>query len=393
MQKLNLDKEIEFRKLKALELQKFRNKLENERRIQRLTIEETHQQLMKMRKEEMLKQQIIREGLRYKTLMEQKKIRKAEETAQMIESLKDAALKLSLKRENLKRKQKTEAAQLLSEVENTKREIETEKMVHRASIKSQKARGAALRHARLVTGRNKIKYLKIKAMKDILSAKLKAEEAIYKRKLEEHKKIKKLECDARKNIKKLRQEAIGLDKQSAEMLKKDPKLLHEKADEINVKRNLINSYRLKIHALEESEIKQHQRLSAIEHDTFNNRALTRLTKEAHLRKIARMRRVREFQRKLERVYEDRKKYLFKKRCVRFRKAFDKKIQAQQEERRKRKIAQIICGGKFVKKTQHRKCYDFIGGKYHKLVRSHGHHYGCPFEKRHGITKCQTLELP
>jgi len=120
----SLQNEINLRKLQDLELEKFKAQLEMERKMKRLTIAETQKQLLGLRKAEEVKREIVREGLKYKKLLEEKRMKEAEAKAKMIEDLKDKAVQLMLEKENLIRIRNTEAKQLGNEVATVKREID-----------------------------------------------------------------------------------------------------------------------------------------------------------------------------------------------------------------------------------------------------------------------------
>ncbi|EKE43036.1 hypothetical protein ENUP19_0041G0012 [Entamoeba nuttalli] len=395
-----MKKEMELRKMRALEFEKFRTEVEMERKMKRLTIEETQKQLLNLRKAEEIKREIVREGIRYKKLLEQQKMKKAEEKAKMIEDLKDKAVNLMLQKEDLNRKRKIEATELMNEVANAKKEIETNIKITKKGIQSRRERKAAIRTATIRSERTKMRYLKIKALKDILSKKLAAEERIYKKKLEEQKKIKALECKARGLVKRLSNIAKEYNKRSIEVIKKVKaekkallirKMLLEKADEINEKRSLINQFKLKIRQLEEQELKHQMQLSGVEKDILNQRTLAKIIRMKTMRERMRRKRILALKKNLRKMYLERRDMLWKKRCIRFRKTANMK---QNEELRKRKIARIICGKKYWKKQAPKKCYDFIGGKYHDLIHKPGKNiFRCPFEKYHGITKCDSIELP
>ncbi|ELP95257.1 coiled-coil domain containing protein, putative [Entamoeba invadens IP1] len=394
-----VNKEVEMRKLQQLELEKFNKELEVERKMKFLTIESTQRELFNMRKAEEIKREIVKQGIQYNKLLQEENLKKAEQKARMIEDLKDKAVTLMLQKEDFMRKRKIESAELKSEVMTAKREVaEAEKLAKKA-IRSRRIRRVALRNAQIKARRTQIRYLKIKALKDVLSKKLLAEQTIYKKKLDEQTKIKALDCKARDLLKRLKTVAKVYDEKSAETLKKIRaekkallirKMLQEKADEINEKRTLINSFKLKIHKLEEEEMQKQMQLSGVEKDILNQKTLAKIMVMKRIRERSRQKRINELKAKLNKMFLTKRELLWKKRCIRFRKVANKKMD---EEARKRKIARIICGKK-VNRNKLTKCYDFIHNKYHNMIHKPGKPgFSCPFAGKYGITKCQPIELP
>jgi len=395
----SLQNEINLRKLQDLELEKFKAQLEMERKMKRLTIAETQKQLLGLRKAEEVKREIVREGLKYKKLLEEKRMKEAEAKAKMIEDLKDKAVQLMLEKENLIRIRNTEAKQLGNEVATVKREIDENARMTQNAIKARRERNATVRKAKIIAERNKMRFRKIRAMRIILARKLVAEQALYKKKVEEAKKMRELDIKARKIVKTLSKVASSYDKKSIDVLKKIKaekkallirKLLQEKAEEINAKRKLINSFKLKIHKLEEAELKEQMKLSGVARDVLNQKTLARIIKMKLLRENKRRRRIATLKRRLDKMFMERRDMLLKKRCLRFRKTADMK---QREEARKRKIARIICGNTLRHHKVHpKKCFDFVHGRYHHLIQQH-HRFGCPFTKKYGVISCDKIELP
>jgi len=259
-----LKREIEMRKKQALEFQKFREEVEMERKMKTLTLAETQRQLMNMRRAEEIKGQIIREGLKYKKLLEERRMKQAEAKAKMIEDLKDKALDLILERANIMRVRRAEAREMALDILNMKKEINQNAELTKKAIRSRRERRAAIRQAKIIAERNRLRFAKIRALKNILTKKLQAEEIIYRKKYAEAKKIQDLDFKARDLVKRLSYLAKVFDRKSIDILKKIKaqkkaiiirKLLQEKAEEINAKRVLINNFKLKIHKLEEEELK------------------------------------------------------------------------------------------------------------------------------------------
>jgi hypothetical protein len=373
-----------------------------ERKMKRLTIAETQRQLINIRRAEEIKRQIVREGLKYKKLLEQQKMKKAEEKAKMIEDLKDKALDLMLEKENIKRVRKAEAKEMAIDVAYMNKEIAQNAELTKKSIKSRRERNAAVRRAKIIAERNRLRYQKIKALKYILAKKLAAEQALFKKRYDEAKKIQELDHKARGLVKRLSVIASSFDKKSIDVLKKIKaekkailirKLLQEKAEEINAKRVLINNYKLRIHKLEEEELKHNMQLSGVASDVLIQKTLARIARMRAIRENRRRKRITLLHRKLNRAFLDRRNMLWKERCLRFRKVGNMKL--QEAEARKRKIALLICPKsefKELPKPQHQKCYDFIHNRFHRLVRQN-HKYGCPFARKFGMRSCDKIELP
>jgi len=391
-----LAKELNLRKMKALELEKFKEQVEMERRMKSLTIAETQKQLFNLRKAEQIKREIVREGLKYKKLLEEQKMKKAEAKAKLIEDLKDQALRLMLEKENLMRMRKAEERELAGEVANVDKEIKQTEQITKKHINSMVKRGKAIRRAKIIAERNRMKFLKTRALRIILAKKIATEQSLFKKKLEELKKIQQLDVKARETVKNLSKIASAFDQQSVATMKQIKaekkaimvrKLLEEKAEEINTKRMLINDFKLKLHKLEEAELKKQMQLSGVARDVLKQKSLARILKMRIMRANRRRRRVADLKKKLDRMFLEKKSMLMKKRCINFRKTYELK---QREEARRKKIACILRGKRLQNKPQ--KCFDMFSGRYHSLIHK-PNPLGCPFARRYGVKSCDNIELP
>lgn len=398
-------REIHIRLMQQLERQKYKEQLELERKMKRLTLEETRKQMMQMRNDELKKQQAVREGIAITRMKAEEQLRNEAEKSKLLEKLKDAAMNISIQREELLKKRNIEAIQLMNEVQNAKKEIREEAKLRRNAIKFNEERRAALRTAGMRSEMNRIRLQKIRALKVILAKKLAVEQQLYKKKVAEQMRIRKLECNSKEMIKRLNHIALGYDKMSKEMWKKIREqkkqliirqLLQEKAEEINQKKLAISRYKLRISKLEAEEMKRMNQLNAIESSVNSKTFLSHMRKHAAIRKLHRLQRINKLQRQLRKMYEDRKRYLFAKRCVKFRKSYDLKKRAEFEQRRNKKIADMILGRIRGKHTI--KCYDHINHHFHTLIKDENYryhykpHFKCPFGPRH-IKRCIPIELP
>jgi len=391
-----LHKEMNIRKLHALEFERYKAQIEMERRMKRLTIAETQRQLFNLRRAEQIKREIVREGLKYKKLIEEQKMKKAEAKAKLIEDLKDQALKLMLEKENLMRVRKAEEKELATEVANVKKEIAHNRKIAKRQICSMIRRSKAIRKAKLIAERNRMRFLKIRSFRLDLAKKIASEESLFKRKLEELKKIKQLDAKARKTVKKLSELASTFDKKSVCALKQIRaekkaiivrKMLVEKAEEINTKRMMINDFKLKLHKLEEAELKKQMDLSGVTRDILKQKTLARILKMKIVRENRRRRRIANLKKKLDRMYLERRSMLMKKRCIHFRKTVELK---KREEERRKKIACLLRGKR--QQQNNKKCFDMFHGKYHRLIHK-PKPLGCPFAKIYGVKSCDNIELP
>jgi len=323
-------------------------------------------------------------------------MKKAEAKAKLIEDLKDQALKLMLEKENLMRMRKAEERELAGEVANVKKEIKQTERIAKQQIHSMIKRSKAIRKAKIIAERNRMKYLKIRAFRIYLAKKIATEQSLFKKKIEELKKIKQLDAKARKTVQNLSKIASAFDKQSVATMKQIKaekkaimvrKLLEEKAEEINTKRMLINDFKLKLHKLEEAELKKQMELSGVARDVLKQKSLARILKMRIVRANRRRRRVADLKKKLDRMFLEKKSMLMKKRCINFRKTYELK---QREEARRKKIACILRGKRLQNKPQ--KCFDMFSGRYHSLIHK-PNPLGCPFARRYGVKSCDNIELP
>ena len=361
--------------------------------------------MMKMRNDELKKQQAIREGLAITRMKAKEQLQHEADKAKLMERLKDAAMNISIQREELMKKRKVEAAQLMSEVQNARKEIREEAKLRRSAIRFNTERRAALRTAGMRSEMNRIKLEKIRALKVILAKKLAVEQQLYKKKVAEQMRIRKLECKSKEMIKRLDHIAVGYDKMSKEMWKKIREqkkqliirqLLQEKAEEINQKKLAVAKYKLRLSKLEAEEMKRMNQLNAIESSVNSKTFLSHMRKHAAIRKLHRLQRINKLEEKLRKMYEDRKRYLFARRCLKFRKSYELKKKAELEQRRNKKIADMILGRINGKHTI--KCYDHINHHFHTLIKGKDYryhpkpHFRCPFGPGH-IKRCIPIELP